>query len=269
MIIDFHAHVFPDKIASKTIELLSEKGGIPAFSDGSFGGLLSSMRTAGVDISVNLPVITNPAQFDSVNRFAAAINGEFSKCGRGIVSFAGIHPACDGLEEKMAWIKEMGFLGVKIHPDYQETYFDDERYLRILSAAKELDLAVVTHAGVDGGFRGCPVRATPERSAKVIEAAGHSKLVLAHLGANEMHDEVIRFLCGKDVYFDTAYVLRYVDRSDFLKIVDLHGKNKILFASDSPWSDQAGDVKILKSYSLDKSTEEMILCENAKALLGI
>ena len=35
MIIDFHTHVFPDKIAEKTIAYLSKKGGIPAFSDGS------------------------------------------------------------------------------------------------------------------------------------------------------------------------------------------------------------------------------------------
>ena len=74
MIIDFHTHVFPDKIAKRTIELLAEKGGNPPFSDGSINGLLCEMEKAGADISVTLPVMTNPAQFDSVTRFAAEIN---------------------------------------------------------------------------------------------------------------------------------------------------------------------------------------------------
>ncbi len=33
MIIDFHAHLFPDKIAQRTIELLSQKGGILPYAD--------------------------------------------------------------------------------------------------------------------------------------------------------------------------------------------------------------------------------------------
>ena len=96
------------------------------------------MEAACVDLAVNLPVLTNPAQFDSVNRFARELNDRFAKEERRILSFAGIHPLCDGIEEKMTWIREQGFLGVKIHPDYQETYINDERYVRILRAARDL-----------------------------------------------------------------------------------------------------------------------------------
>ena len=52
MIIDFHTHIFPDKIAKKTIDLLAQKGGIPPFSDGSVSGLISEMEKGGIDISV-------------------------------------------------------------------------------------------------------------------------------------------------------------------------------------------------------------------------
>ena len=77
MIIDFHTHIFPDRIAEKTIKMLSEKGGIPPFSNGSTEGLLNAMEIAGTDISVTLPVLTNPSQFDSVNSFAAEIRQTF------------------------------------------------------------------------------------------------------------------------------------------------------------------------------------------------
>ena len=156
-----------------------------------------------------------------------------------------------------------------MHPDYQETYIDDEGYVRILEAAKKYGLVVVTHAGVDGGYRGCPVRCTPERARRLIERVGYDRLVLAHMGANEMAEQVIDTLCGLDVYFDTAYVLRNMSREIFLKMLEKHGEDKILFASDSPWSSIEGDVKIIKGFGLDKRTEEKIFYENAKKLLGI
>ncbi len=268
MIIDFHTHIFPDKIASKTIELLSEKGGIPPFSDGTVQGLIDKMEKAGTDISVTLPVLTSPTQFDSVNRFAAGINSTFSSTKKRLISFAGIHPACEDIEAKMAFIKDSGFLGVKIHPDYQGSFIDDDGYVKILQCAKEYDLIVVTHAGVDGAYRDT-VHCPPERTLELLRKAPHSKLVLAHMGANEMFDEVLDKLCGKDVYLDTAYVLRFIGKDTFRKILEKHGEDKILFATDSPWSDIGGDVDIIKSFDLGSQTENKIFYENASALLGI
>ena len=269
MIVDFHTHLFPDKIAPRTIELLSQKCQISAFSDGPRAGLLRDLERAGVDVAVNLPVLTNPAQFESVNRFAAEINREYAASPRKILSFAGIHPCCEDIDRKMRWIRENGFLGVKIHPDYQETFIDDEGYIRILSCAKELDLIVVTHAGVDAGYPGMPVRCTPDRLKKVIGTVRHSKFVLGHYGGNEMSDEVLDVLCGEDVYFDTALILSALPRERFLQILKKHGEDRILFASDSPWSSMAADVERLRSNAPNKQTERKLLCDNARALLGI
>ena len=104
---------------------------------------------------------------------------------------------------------------------------------------------------------------------ELIKKGPYSKFVLAHLGANEMVNEVLDILAGEDVYFDTAYVLRTTDEKTFKEIIKRHGSDKILFASDSPWSDIKNDVQIIKSYNLDKETEEKILFKNAKALLSI
>ncbi len=269
MIIDIHTHIFPDKIAKKTIEYLSEKGGIPPFSDGSVNGLLWEMEKARVDIAVTLPVVTNPRQFESVNNFALEVNRRYKNEKRRLISFAGIHPMCEDIERKTEWIAEQGFIGIKLHPDYQETYIDDEKYIRIIKAAKANGLVVITHSGVDGGYRGLPVKCTPDRVKRVIDKVDYSKLVLAHLGANERAREVYEELCGADVYFDTAYILRFVDREMLLKIMKKHGEDKILFASDSPWSSIEGDVRIIKDLGLDSKTEEKIFYGNARELLGI
>ena len=269
MIIDFHTHIFPDKIAKKTIDYLTVKSSISPFFDGSVDGLLSEMERGGVDISVALPVVTNPAQFDSVNRFAADINKRFENDAKRIISFAGIHPECEDIEQKMQYISECGFKGVKIHPDYQNTYITDDAYIKIFECAKALDLIVITHSGVDGGYRDCPVKCTPEMVKTVIDRVPDVKLVLAHYGANEMFDDVFDLLCGENVYFDTAFVLRYVGRENFLKILQKHGADRILFATDSPWSGMREDIDIIRSFGLDKETEQKIFCDNAKTLLGI
>ena len=269
MIIDFHTHIFPDKIAKKTIDYLSEKCDLEPFSDGSVSGLISELEKAGADVAVTLPVVTSPTQFESVNRFASQINLDFSNKKPKIISFAGIHPKCEDIEAKMRFIRESGFLGVKIHPDYQDTFINDEGYVKIMECAKEYDLIVVTHSGVDAGYRGLPVRCSPVLVKELIKKVPHTKFVLAHYGANELSDEVLDMLCGEDVYFDTALVFRTIKQESFCEILKKHGEDRILFASDSPWGSIKDDIESLRSLSLDKNTEEKIFCENARKLLGI
>ena len=269
MIIDFHTHIFPDKIAEATINALSKAGNILPHSNGRKEGLESSMKLSGVDISVNLPVLTRATQFDSIFNFALGLNRENQTQG-GIISFAGFHPDIENYEKKLTQIKENGFLGIKIHPDYQGTFFDDSRYVAILKKAKELDLITVTHAGYDVGFPNEEIKCTPKRVLNVLDKiGGYEKLVLAHLGGNELFDEVYRCLAGENIYFDTSYVLPQLTKEQFEKMLLKHGENKILFASDSPWQSQGEMVEMIKSYGLGKCTEEKILCENARKLLKI
>ena len=268
MIIDFHTHVFPDKIADVTIATLSKSGGIIPHSDGKATGLISSMNEGSVDISVNLPVVTRPTQMDSIFAFAKGINEEESTKGR-IISFCGIHPCVEDCEMWLEKIKESGFLGVKIHPDYQGTFFDDPSYIRIMRAAKALDLITLTHAGFDCAYVGQEIKCTPVRVLRALDAlGGYDKLVLAHMGGNELYDSVYKELAGENVYFDTSYVLPFLSRAQLEKMVQKHGENKILFATDSPWQSQGEMVRILKSYDLG-AAEDKILCQNARTLLKI
>lgn len=227
------------------------------------------MSHSGVDISVNLPVLTRPHQFASITAFAKELNEREYMGGR-IISFTGIHPDDDAVEERLAFAKSEGFLGIKIHPDYQNTFFDDPKYLKILECAKSLDLITVTHAGLDGAYVGQPIKCTPERVLRALDKiGGYDKLVLAHLGGNQLWHEVYEKLAGEKIYFDTSYVLKYVDEDLFKKILDKHGDERILFATDNPWSDALSDVNIIKGYKLGSDTEDKILSANAKKLLGI
>jgi len=269
VVIDFHTHAFPDKIAQKTIEILAEKSGATPHTDGTVKGLYAQLESAHADLGVALPVVTNPRQFDSINRFAKGINEQYGAGKTRIVSFGGIHPACEDIDGKMRFLKESGFLGVKIHPDYQETFINDEGYIRILQCAKELDMIVVTHAGVDEGYKDFPVRCPPELALEVIQRVGHSKFVLAHFGGNRYTQKVYELLAGQDVYFDTSFVLADVGKEIFQKTLQKHGADRILFATDCPWRDIGEEIARIRSYGLTKETEEKILWRNAADLLGI
>ena len=269
MIIDFHTHVFPDKIAGSTISALSGNSGTKPNTDGTVNGMVEALKRANADIAVTLPVMTKATQFDSITKFAISINEQFKNADKRLISFGGMHPDCENVDEKLAYLKENGILGIKIHPDYQSTFIDDERYINILKCAKKYDLIVVTHSGVDDGYKGQPVRCTVDRVLKVIEEVDHPKFVLAHFGAHRLWEETLDKLAGKNVYFDTAFTFNDIDEKLFKDIVAKHGEDKILFATDCPWRDIKEDYDILSSYNLDKQTFDKITYKNALKLLGI
>ncbi|MFI3173158.1 MAG: amidohydrolase family protein, partial [Eubacteriales bacterium] len=178
MIIDFHTHTFPDFLAPKVIPKLEKSACIKAFVDGTMEGLKASMLEAGIDMSVVLPVATSPAQVETCNNSAQKINEEQANK---IHSFGAMHPDYADYKVELKRVKEMGLKGIKLHPDYQQTLFDDIRYKRILECATELDLVTVVHAGLDIGLPD-PIHATPQIIKNLIDDVYPEKLVLAHMG---------------------------------------------------------------------------------------
>ena len=265
MIIDFHTHIFPDKIAARSIEALSQVSGVKAATDGTLNGLLASMDRSCVDLSVIMPVVTKPSQFESVNTFAAKVNEQYA--GR-LLSFGGIHPDSEDYKAELNRIKELGLPGIKLHPDYQGVMIDDVRYMKIMEYADALGLIILVHAGIDIGLPE-PVHCPPDKARKVLDTIKPQKLVLAHLGGWKQWDEVYECLAGEQVYLDTAFSFDYMSQEMFMKLWEKHDKNKILFATDSPWSDACRDIAAVNALPLSVQEKEAIFSENARRLLGI
>ncbi len=262
MIIDFHTHMFPDKIAKGTLDLLKSRSKTIPFTDGTYAGLCRSTSEAGIDLSIALPAVTKVSQVESINRFAA----QYQK--PPVISFGGIHPACENYKELLRQVKAMGMKGIKLHPDYQDMYFDDIRYKRLISYASELELIISVHAGLDPK---CPedIHCTPQMALEVIRDVRPENMVLAHMGGNVIWDEVENYLVGEDVYFDTGVVLDRMPKEQFLRMVHNHGADKILFATDSPWAGQTEFVKILSDMPLSQEDKDKIFYKNACKLLKI
>ena len=269
MIIDFHTHIFPEKVASTALCSLTKTSGAIPHTDGSAAALVAELDAAGADLAINLPVLTAPSQFASITRFAEAVNRKEIGGGR-ILSFGGIHPQDSDIEAHIEELADLGFLGIKIHPDFQNTFIDDEAYFNIFRAAARRRLIIVTHAGQDDSHRGKEIKCTPKRVLRLLDRlGGYDRLVLAHNGGHELFDSVLKNLAGEDIYFDTGYNLSLLEKDKFLKLIEKHSPKKILFATDSPWRSIKSEVELIRSFELGGELEELIFEKNARTLLNL
>ncbi len=279
MIIDFHTHTFPDVLAPKVIPKLEKGASMHAYLDGTMTSLEHSMLESGVDISIVLPVATRPSQVITCNNSSLSINEE--KQG-GIISFGAMHPEYEDYKNELRRIKAQGIKGIKFHPDYQNTMIDDIKYKRIIDFASELGLVTLIHAGLDIGLPG-PIHAVPSGIKKLVQEVRPEKMILAHMGGFALWEEVLEVLAEEDVYLDTAFSLGKINyfqecspnmikysmmSSDmFVKMLNVFGEDKLLFATDSPWGGQKETLKAFLDLGLNQTQNDKILGNNAVKLL--
>ena len=264
MIVDFHTHAFPDNLAPKAISVLdSEAGGIyPPVSDGTVKGLVDNMDRFDIDVSVVLPVVTKQSQFVKINEWSAGI------CSGRITGFGGIYPHTDDYKRDIDFIVSLGLKGIKFHAEYQDFYVDDEQMIKIYDYALGKDLILLHHAGFDPAYP-APFKSSPERFARVERTLNGGTVILAHLGGHAQWDDVEEYIAGGSLYLDTSMGFGYYSREQFLRIVKKHGSDKILFASDAPWSDAGNELNCLRSLPLSQNDIDAISGGNAERLLGI
>jgi len=263
MIIDFHTHCFPEKIAERAIASLSKAaGGLIPQTNGTTQSLVSLMDRDGIAKSVVLGIATNEKQMHNVNDFAKALSSDR------LVGFGSVHPDAENALEELERIKELGLKGVKFHPEYQSFYVDDEKMKPIYKKIGELGLITVFHAGLDLGYTP-PYHCTPDRMAKALDWFGGSPVIAAHFGGYGFTNEVIETLCGLPIYMDTAFAYASIPRESAAEIIKKHGADKILFASDCPWHSPSHEIRFIESLALTDDEKELIYYKNAERLLGL
>ena len=264
MIIDFHVHAFPDALAAKALPLLSKcsGGGKPNY-DATTSGLESYLAKNNVDYAVVLNIATNPHQERKVNDFAISLLEK-----KNIIPFGSVHPDSPNALSELERLAKAGIRGIKLHPDYQHFFVDDEKMFPIYKKIAELGFITVFHAGVDIGYPK-PVHCTPERLLRVLDLFDDAPVVAAHFGGWLLWDSVLEDLCGTQVYLDTAFSSGKMPPDYAKELIKAHGADKVLLGSDMPWSDTLDEVRFVHSLDLSAEDEEKILSNNAKRLLNI
>lgn len=263
MIIDIHTHAFPDQLAERAVATLSKVAQVPPHSDGTCEGLRLSQRAAGIDLSVIAPIATKPSQARAINAWAAGVNAEYDD----LLCFGSIHPAQQDWQEEIARLAGDGIRGVKFHPDYQDFFVDEPRLLPIYRALADAGLIVLFHAGIDIGLPP-PVHCPPPRLAQVLDAVPELTVIASHMGGYAQWTDVQRHLLGRNVYLDTSYSLADLGAEHMTALIQGHGAGRVLFGTDSPWTDQSAQVQAISALPLNEDDKTAILGENARKLLG-
>ncbi len=263
-IIDAHAHAFPDSIAKHAVTSLCGQGlwhEMRNHHDGTTTGLITSMDRAGIARAVLCSVATKPTQVEKITDWSVSIASDR------LIPFASIHPDYAEPEREIDRIVGVGLRGLKFHPQYMNCAVDDARCLRIARAAARAGLAIEFHGGYHPAFEKHDV-GSPLRLRRLHDAVPGLRLVACHLGGMDDWQGVIDYLVGCDIYLETSFTPYWCPPDIMATILARHSPHRILFGTDSPWTDQAAELAHFRRLPLSAEGFELALAKNMAELLG-
>ncbi len=260
MIIDFHCHIYPAKIAEKASKSVGDFYNYPMKYHGSPEELLESGSKIGVSKYVILPVATKAMQVEPSNNFTIEQCEEHPE----FIGFGTMHPDYDNYEAELHRIKAAGLRGIKLHSDFQKFQIDAARMDSVYDIMTDLDMPLIMHAGdCRYDFSG------PQRILNLHKKHPKLTLIAAHFGGYTEWDNSMKYLVGQDIYFDTSSTLEWLALDKANEMIRAHGVEKFLFASDFPMWDHEEELERFNRLDLTDEEREMIFHKNAEKLLKL
>ena len=260
MIIDAHAHIYPDKIAEKATEAIGNFYDIKMQEAGTTLRLLIEGKEAGVDKFIVHSCATKASQVHAINEFIkneAELHKEF-------IPFMTLHEDMseEEMKKEVEWCKQNGFKGIKLHPDFQKFYIDGENAEKFYRASS--GLPILLHVGDDRYEY-----SKPNRLAKMARKYKEVNFIAAHFGGYRCWDDIDVYFGLDNVYFDTCSSLMFITPEKAREIIDKLGVEKFFFATDFPMWEAKEELERFYSIPMTDSEREMVLSLNVKKLLKI
>lgn len=262
MLIDFHAHAFLDKLAAGAVSSLAKKAGFTPFADGTVSGTEALMKSQAVDRFVVLNIAVSPRTERHVNDFAISLLDK-----ENIIPFGSVHPDSENAFAELERLKDAGVRGIKFHNEYQNFFVDDEKAFPIYEMCAKLGFIMLFHGGADRGYAP-PVKTAPKRMRRVALRFPEAKIVIAHLGGQDMQAEAVQELADTNVFIDTSFSAVSVEPAVAEQSVRAFGADRVLFGTDCPWDTPANTVAFLSKMGFSPAEYDKIYYKNALRLLG-
>jgi uncharacterized protein len=261
VIIDSHAHVWPDHIARQIVA--GTPAGLPPLYDGTADGLLRTMDAAGIDMACALGVAVRGATVQRTNDFIGSLDRSR------FVPFGTVHPDL-GIEENLGSLADNGIRAVKFHPNFQEASLSDPRVVDLMCALAERETVVLTHAG-RGDDDAATERGAPAKIAALVAAVPDLTLIACHFGGYHRLSEAERHVIGQRLILETSWppAVNELEPQRVRSIVLAHGTGRVVFGSDWPMARPATEIETVRSWVLSPEVEAAILGGTLAALLGI
>lgn len=260
MIIDMHAHIYPDKIALKASESIEHFYDIHVGYDGRVSTLLQLGRESGVDRFLVHSVATMPGQVGHINDF---IINAVKENPQNFVGFAALHPDYSDIPGEVDRIIKAGLKGIKLHPDFQKFNIDDERVFPLYECI-EGRIPVLFHTGDKRyGF------SKPRRVLNIMKRFPRLEIIGAHFAGYSEWDDAAEILGGSGVYVDTSSSMFWLTPEHTRRLIDAYGADRVMFASDYPMWSPKDELERLAKVDLTQEERELILHGNAERLFGL
>lgn len=263
-ILDFHTHIFPDKVAKQAMDsLAAESGDYRPCTDGTLQGLRDSMKRAGISASLVANIATKPAQMMPILEFCMQIKSDSI---HPLISF---HPSNDTyeVEDMFGAAHVAGIRGVKLHPMYQNFFIDDKYMYGFYELMASFGFYVMFHTGFDMAFPG-NAQADVERVKKVADWFKDLTIVCTHVGGWKQWDRISCLSECANVYTETSLTLTELDDEQFVKALSWFDEDRVLFGSDSP-ADQKDMLERTLRLKISDGLKEKMMYKNAARLLGL
>lgn len=261
MIIDAHAHIFPDKIAEKAVEGIgSFYPGLTMHMNGKVGTLIDEGAKCGIEKFLVHSVATTAAQVESINNFIAECVKTYPDK---LIGFAAMHPDYPNVASEIDRAVSMGLKGIKLHPDFQQFNIDDERAMKIYEAA-EGRVPVLIHMG-DHRYGW----SKPHRLVKVLENFPKLDVIGAHFGGWSEWNDAEKELAGRRLWVDTSSSLYAMTPERAAELIHKFGADKVMFGTDYPMWTAKDELEMFYKIPLTDEEREMVLHKNAEKLLHI
>lgn len=259
MIIDSHAHIFPDKIAAKASRSIGDFYDIPMKYDGTLETLLSRGAECFIDKFLVQSVATTEKQVDSINEFIAqAVDNHNDK----LIGFATLHPNSNCIAAQVDDAIKMKLKGVKLHPDFQKFDIDSKEAFLIYEAI-EGRLPLLIHTG-DSRTQ----FSKPSKLAKVLDRFPKLDVIAAHFGGWSEWEQGALELALKRVYVDTSSSMYALKPHQIRELIDIFGVDYVLFGTDYPMWDPQDELDMLAKVDLTEEERKKIYHKNIESLLS-
>ena len=271
MVIDGHAHVYPDKVTQKIVETFTQYHHMEPTSSlgkGTVGDLLEKMEKNDVDYVV----LANFAPIKGVERTNAWI---LSLDQKHFIPLISVYPGMD-LEIVKGYFAS-GAKGIKMHTGIQGFEPDDEGLRLIYRYCNEKQIPITFHCGETSRVH-MNEYAEMTHILPVVGKYPRIPFVLTHLAAGDP-DLVLEIAQKHDnVIFDTSITMTgehcihrihdnvWENDRDTVELFRKIGCHRIAFGSDYPFGNPIKDIERIKRLALDKVEKDMILGENTYRL---
>ncbi len=259
MIIDAHAHIFPDKIAERAANGISGFYGMKVRYNGSLGELFSEGGAAGVTKYLVQSVATVPEQVTAINNF---ISESVKKYPDKLIGFGAMHPDFPDIAGETERIISLGLCGIKLHSDFQRFDIDDPKAFPIYEAASGR-LPILFHVG-DNRYE----YSSPRKLLNVVKKFPRLTVIGAHLAGWSRWDEAAELFAHSGIYADCSSTLYAMSPEHAADLIRNIGTDRVLWGTDYPMWDAKEELERFYKLPLTAEEQEMILYKNALRLLG-